>query len=101
MQDSDPTTVAYIVQVEPVVCTNPTDQGTYADLVLVPLTTPTLLGVGKQGQIKYQVPNTEGGQIYVLSDPPMLCKLHTRTSYENHSHRSSLPCLGSWLADSL
>lgn len=78
LKDSDPTTVAYIVQVEPVVCTNPTDQGTYSDQVLVPLTTPTLLDVGKQGRIKYQVPNTEGGQIYDLNDPPLLCKMFTR-----------------------
>ena len=70
--------MAYIVQVEPVVCTNPTDQGTYSDQVLVPLTTPTLLDVGKQGRIKYQVPNTEGGQIYDLNDPPLLCKMFTR-----------------------
>ena len=74
LKDSDPTTVAYVVQVEPVTCTNPTDQGTYTDQVLVPLTTPTLLDVGKQGQIKYQMPNTQGGQIYDINDPPMLCK---------------------------
>jgi ubiquitin len=72
LQDSDPTTVAYIVQVEPVVCTNPTDQGTYDDEVLFPLLTPTLLNVGKPGEIKYQVPNTQGGQIYDPTDPPKL-----------------------------
>ena len=90
LQDSDPTTVAYIVQVEPVTCTNPTDQGTYSDQVLVPLITPTLLDVGKQGEIKYQVPNTEGGQIYKQSNPPKLCEC-------SHACKLDIACLAALL----
>ena len=74
LADSEPTTVAYIVQVEPVKCGNPANQVYQGDGLNVPLTTPTeIYGQGKQkGMISYKIPNTAADQNYNPKLPPIL-----------------------------
>ena len=89
LQDSDPTTVAYIVQVEPVVCTNPVDQGTYQDSVSTPLTTPTVFDRG--GSISYNVPNTNNDQFYVPNEAPRLYEGANLVAYANKPNLEQSP----------
>eukprot|EP01047_Picozoa_sp_COSAG01_P031541 COSAG01_NODE_2243_length_8085_cov_5.545830_1_plen_2343_part_01 len=89
IKDSDPTTVAYIVQVEPVKCENPTDQGVYKNQVLLPLSTKTdVYGQGMQkGQIIYNIPRTNKDQIYNPAVPP---KLYEGAAVQVHATKMNL-----------
>ena len=65
MADSDPTVVAFIVQVETVTCDTPYNAGRYTDDVLVQMSTPT-----PGATIDYRIANTGQDQVYAPSDVP-------------------------------